>query len=48
MMHYKYQLLVDGHGPGYDSNIWKLLSGGTPFMVSVKADMQCGNTLRNN
>ena len=34
MMHFKYQLLVDGHGPGYDSNIWKLLSGGTPFIVS--------------
>jgi len=28
------QLLVDGHGPGYDANMWKLLSGGVSFQIA--------------
>lgn len=34
MLNYKYQLLVDGHGPAYDATIWKLLSRGVSFQIA--------------
>lgn len=33
MLHYKYQLALDGHGPSYDATIWKLLSNSAVFFV---------------
>ncbi|KAF5834631.1 hypothetical protein DUNSADRAFT_8639 [Dunaliella salina] len=35
---YKYQLLVDGHGPAYDASIWKLLSRGVSFQIAPDAE----------
>uniref|UniRef100_A0A6S8LC73 Glycosyl transferase CAP10 domain-containing protein n=1 Tax=Dunaliella tertiolecta TaxID=3047 RepID=A0A6S8LC73_DUNTE len=38
MLRFKYQLLVDGHGPAYDGNIWKLLSNGVSFQIAPDAE----------